>query len=901
MKPTPALPLRRLAAAVLLLPTAWLSGQSAPAAAPAAEPDRVQLSPFEVRTDQDVGYTATSSLAGGKLATDLRDTPVSLSVMTKEFLDDIGANTFTEAAAWAPNTMSVYDYQGGNLFNDYQIASRSLGGGFSARNFFVWYINSDSYNTERLDFARGPNSVVFGDANVGGMANISTKRAYKGSLTELQYRNTDWGGDGRIALDVNRALTANWFLRINTLYERQKGWEDRTTNDRDGWFVTSTYQPFKHTAFRVDYEVGDVRRVLRDGVTDSLSAWDGVTRVTAPLTTGNFGGGITRRTADMLTFVSTAPQLGIVNWRNFGATSGNGRTLDADMPSHAPANFPRLPYYGWSFTPANDVAANKYHAYAGFLEQRIGERLFLEAAYNFQQQYRYIDNMGWNGLTVDVNTVLPDGRPNPYFGQRYTETGNIQHSTQGNKVHDYRLTAAYLFESKLTNQRFFASAGKRLDYFESFTHRIGRVNNPASADMFSAANTVRHRRYESELDAPWAPPVGTFGGIETRWGRQTLGGRQQNIKYLQLASSGSWFKSRSLQTLIGVRRDELERLGWPSVTRNATNEVLYRGPLVKDLHQKITTTTVGAVYHLNPSFALFVNRGESFQPLGAALGIDENALPPLENKGLDVGLRLRLLGGRISGSLSYYDNEQQNARIAGNGGDINAIWDDLGRPETVPGGYNDLYAFKGEGFEVDFTANLTPSWRLLFNLGLPKTEQIDGLYATRAYFNTHVAAWRAGAAATADPTVRTRILTNIADIENRINGFEAGRALNDTVDYTANIFTNYAFKQGRLKGLTVGGGVNFRGKRVTTNYPNRPFDYIYANAYQSVTLTAGYSTKLFNRTARFQLNVSNLFDEDFQRYRGYTSYTVNGVAAFVGNGYLLQAPRRITLTTTVRF
>jgi outer membrane receptor for ferric coprogen and ferric-rhodotorulic acid len=75
------------------LAAAALTGQVAPAAKLAEVPavtgpgEAVQLSPFTVNTDKDTGFAASSSLAGGRLATDLRDTPASYSVITREFIE----------------------------------------------------------------------------------------------------------------------------------------------------------------------------------------------------------------------------------------------------------------------------------------------------------------------------------------------------------------------------------------------------------------------------------------------------------------------------------------------------------------------------------------------------------------------------------------------------------------------------------------------------------------------------------------------------------------------------------------------------------------------------------------------------------------------------------------------
>src|SRR5262249_5716407 len=82
--------------------------QTAPAPSAAASGDTpsetIQLSPFEVNTAKDVGFVATSALAGGRLATPLKDTPVAYSVLTKEFLDAFNVTDLTEAVQWSVNT-----------------------------------------------------------------------------------------------------------------------------------------------------------------------------------------------------------------------------------------------------------------------------------------------------------------------------------------------------------------------------------------------------------------------------------------------------------------------------------------------------------------------------------------------------------------------------------------------------------------------------------------------------------------------------------------------------------------------------------------------------------------------------------------------------------------------------
>ena len=57
----------------------------------------VKLSPFVVDSTSDRGYQATSTLAGNRIKTDLKDVAASVTVLTKEFMDDLGANTIHAA------------------------------------------------------------------------------------------------------------------------------------------------------------------------------------------------------------------------------------------------------------------------------------------------------------------------------------------------------------------------------------------------------------------------------------------------------------------------------------------------------------------------------------------------------------------------------------------------------------------------------------------------------------------------------------------------------------------------------------------------------------------------------------------------------------------------------------
>ncbi len=876
-----------------------LDAQTAPPPPPGQEAV-VTLSPFSITAGRDEGYTATQSLAGGRLATSLKDTGAAITVLTREFLDDIAANNFLEAADWAPNSNSVYSASGPQIFNDYQVNFRSLGAGFQSRNYFRWYVNSDVYNTSRIDFARGPNSVVFGDSGVGGIANVSSKRAVNAEINELSYRWNSFDGN-RVSLDVNRAVSDKLYVRVAGLFDHSDDWVDAQRTDREGVYLTATYRLTPTTELRGEYEWGVVDRVVGFFPFDNFSSWDGTTTVSAPLTTGNFTGGLSRYTADQLTWTPGSPSLGIVNWRNWGRTSGTVRQMLTTPFELAPANAPTVDRLSRSYQSPDAVVHQPYRVGAFFLEHQVGDQLFLEVAGNTQKQEREVIQHFAQAVTIDVNRFLPSGGANPNFGKRYTEDRRRQQN-QSNELYEYRASAAYLLKHDWFEQRVLVSAGQRWDTFFISDHELVRTNG-TDLRLNQAANRINVRTYEDALDAGLGLPApsGDPSGIQSKYAQLSGRYNDNELTYLQAAASGSWLKSGRLKTVVAARRDFLNVERADQVLDPVTFEWARYAGETRDPKVNVTTFTGSAVFEVTDNINAFVNFAESFQPATAAVSIDGGAIPPLDSEGIDLGVKFSLFSGRVNGSLSYYISEETNRRTTGSATEINAIWDDLNSSNEVTAGYNDTFSQEGKGVELDLTANLTKNWRLLFNIAFPQAKQLDGYATTIAYFNQNVAAWRAGAAAQTDPAIATRINNNIAAIETRIASFAQGRDLNGAYDYTANLYSNYTISTGRLKGLGIGGGVQLRGKRLITNRPSSAFDYVYADSYELVTAALSYRMRLWDNPLRLQLNVSNLFDKELVQPTRYSNYTVNGVTQYVADRYYIQPPRRFTMTATYEF
>lgn len=863
------------------------------------EGDVFSLDPFVVE-ENATGYLSASSMLGGRMNTELRDTAVAISVLTPELLEDIGALSVVEAVAWAPNAVPQDEIGGQNIFSDYSVSFRGLGTSFQARNFFIWYVNSDYYNTSRIDISRGPNSLVFGDAGIAGISNVSTQRAVFANTAEVYTHGTGEGG-WRSHLKANYKISDNLALMGAVVYDDNQYWQDRAYALRKGYYVTLGYKPFKSTRVDIEYEEGEIERVLADALFDVHSKWNGQA-ITEPFTSGNKPlpeQGISAYKST-LTYNPALPGQGIVNWEGWGRSAGSQRQiLDRRLPGLAKEGF-LMPYLGFHNSPPNKTAENPFKTWSAFINRNFGDRIYLEAAYNFQQQERILDYMFMNQLTIDVNRFMPDGSDNPGFGKYYTDTA-IRTTYNENRVSEYRFSAAVRFDCwGIGSGRLLASAGTRSDQFRTEGHYYVRVNNADNPDITSSVNRIQIRRYLDDRDLPVDYPE-YIGNVQTGWPQ--IGGRteEKEIQYIQAAFSGA-FIDQKLNVLIGVRHDKFKRYGNNGIQEvdPVTKEVLGIGPNILEESENITTMSGGGVYHLTEWISLAANYAESFFPIGSRLDINGGAIAAYENDGYDLGLRFSLLEGRINASLNYYSNEQRNVDTAGASASINGLWQILeeagivGSGLEVEPGYKDFYSYQGTGFEFETVANVTTNWKIFFNVSFPETTQIDGLNDTREYYESNLETWLSGRAQLVDPFDVLLFDQRLTNLENFLASFQEGQSIPNTFDYTLNLYTDYAFNEGALRGFSVGMGIRMRGQRLVTYGEGEP---LYSGKYETLSAKLGYDFNWQGVEFRLQLNVDNLLDKTFLSVTGFEVQEGVWVPSF----YFPQNPRTFKLSLNAKF
>lgn len=236
----------------------------------------LELSRFVVTEDKDAGYHATSTLAGTRIKTDIRDIGSALSVVTGQFLEDTGSRSNQELLVYTTGTEvggPAGNFTGtGNaeiLTERDSIGTpnsntrvRGLANADNTRDLFLTDIPWDNYYVDRIELQRGPNSILFGLGKPGGVINASLKQAAFRDITKLDTRFGSFGS-ARGALDLNRVLIRDQLaLRVNLLKNKDYFQQEPAYSDEERVFAALRYDPAflnrgsARTSLRVNYERG---------------------------------------------------------------------------------------------------------------------------------------------------------------------------------------------------------------------------------------------------------------------------------------------------------------------------------------------------------------------------------------------------------------------------------------------------------------------------------------------------------------------------------------------------------------------------------------------------------------------------------------------------------------------
>jgi catecholate siderophore receptor len=216
-------------------------------AAPAPKPFAV---PQDARTGT-VGYYANSTSVATKTNTPLLDVPQSVTVLTKQFIQDQGTHSITDLSRYVPG-VAVHQGEG----NRDELVIRGVD---SSANFYVNGFRDDVqyyrdiYNTQSIEVLKGPSALVFGRGSGGGLVNRTLKEADGQTIYEASAQTGSYA-DRRVTLDAGQALNENVAVRLNTFYEGADEFRDFNHLERYGINPTVTLKPDDDTKVKLSFE-----------------------------------------------------------------------------------------------------------------------------------------------------------------------------------------------------------------------------------------------------------------------------------------------------------------------------------------------------------------------------------------------------------------------------------------------------------------------------------------------------------------------------------------------------------------------------------------------------------------------------------------------------------------------
>ena len=121
-------------------------------------------------------YTPRATTTLGKVALTPRETAASVSVLTRQEMNDLNLNTFTDALNWVPGVVFVSNDQSQGQFISRGAALESMSDGAAVIGGGSGYQQLDTYIFDRIEVLKGPAGLLQGNGAISGVVNTVKKR-----------------------------------------------------------------------------------------------------------------------------------------------------------------------------------------------------------------------------------------------------------------------------------------------------------------------------------------------------------------------------------------------------------------------------------------------------------------------------------------------------------------------------------------------------------------------------------------------------------------------------------------------------------------------------------------------------------------------------------------------------
>ncbi len=755
--------LPRVAAALPLVLAASLSAQSETPEKPVATPSEsevVVLSPFAVNDQQTHGYQATNSIGGTRSNTPIKDIPLNIQVFTKDLAQDIVATTqmdlerynaaMVNGAADAKSTNTIQQPYNNFIF-------RGFVQNWGTRDGIRQYDPVDMQGIARVEVVKGPAAPLYGLSYAGGIMNSITKEV-------------DFTGNAT-AIGLSYQSEGEWRATIDSNFVGNVG--------QGGKFGVRVNAARSNTADQREHSDGMVK------YTQVNFAWQPLTGTEVKFLVEE---GYREKPNGLGYFIKNKSD------GTDGRVAGTETPLQVAYPSIS---------WDWNWADKYNVRTIKTTLYRATVVQTITKDLSV-TGYIQSATRNNIDSQGWdaanNGGTSGSGgsaagwdmgwAASPMGAVETGWLTVPDATGTGTHDVirkayhyrnWANTMHGYGATVLYKLETGPVRHVFTAGANAWAEKF----HSVKGTTKSGSTQVvdFPISMNVNTSAVARDPGSDYYIDVGATGD------------ENNSNDYI----FGSWqmyaFQDR-LKINAAINRTNIKNV------QHATPENVTK--LSKN------SPMIGAMFDITKELSVFAVHSSSLFPT-----TDKDSywhqMPPTVGKSNELGLKTELFGGKISGTVSYYEITQTGG--AQDAPNMLRADGTIGN-DKVPGGKQ-----TSKGYEADLVFQPTPDWQILFSYAHndQKTKT-----ATNRYL------------------VGSTGLGHIGD--------------------QCSILTKYTFSQGPVSGLSLGLGFQYYGKALQGfNYdPSSPVyeQYNPSNIYLETFAT--YKFKAFGYNHRVQLNIKNL-------------------------------------------